>query len=138
MAIWDPRHNSDHFMVMGSLCGASLEAHYLYLGSRKSLPLRLSGRQMRTWADDIFFELRRAIPKPDKWVARHNSWLSAEMWRLADERDSMRRDHRRDQQRLRQLGRAIQASLKEDRLRRAKTAGEEVEILLTGDPPLPR
>ena len=73
MAVWDPMHNSNHFMVVGSLCGASLREHYRYLGIRTRLPLRLTGRQMRTRADKIFSELRRAFPKPDKQAARHNS-----------------------------------------------------------------
>ena len=40
--------------------------------------------------------------------------------------------------RIRRLGRAIRASLKGDRKRRVKTAGQEVETLLGEDPPNPK
>ena len=63
--------------------------------------------------------------------------ISEETWRLVDERVSMRRYPGQDQRLLQQLGRAIRESLKEDRQRRVTTEGEEVEILLTGDPPPP-
>ena len=92
---------------------------------------------MRTRADNIFSELRRAIPKPDKWAARHNTWISEVMWILVDDRVSGRQEPGRDQMQIRRLGWAIREALKEDRQRRAETAGEDVERLLTGDPPLP-
>ena len=72
VAVRDPRHNSNHFMVVVSLHGASLRKHSGYLGIRTCLPLRLPGRKTRTRADKIFAELRRAVPKPDKRVAHHN------------------------------------------------------------------
>ena len=40
--------------------------------------------------------------------------------------------------RIRRLGWAIRAAFKEDRRRRAETAGEDVERLLTGNPPSPK
>ena len=35
-----PRHNSDHYLVMGCLHSASLKEHMWYLGGQKKLPLR--------------------------------------------------------------------------------------------------
>ena len=96
VAVWDPRHNSDHFMVMGCLRGASPREHYRYLGSRKRLPLLPPVRQTRTQADKIFSELQRAVPKSDKQTARHNTWISAETWRLVDERFSMQQEPGQD------------------------------------------
>ena len=40
VSIQDPRHNSDHYMVLGFLHSASLTEHTRYLGGRKKLPLR--------------------------------------------------------------------------------------------------
>ena len=131
VALRDPMHNSDYFMVMGSLREASPREHSNYLGIRTLLPLRLTGLQTRTQADELFVELRRAILKPVQRFACHNSWISAETWIFVDERVSMRRKPGRDQRRLRQLGRAIWDSLKEDRRQRMTTAVEAVESLLT-------
>ena len=119
--------------------GTSLRERSIYLGRRMHLLLHPSGRQMRTRAENIFAELRRAVTKPDKQVAHHNSWILMEMWRLVNKRVSTRREPGQEQRRLRRLGRAIQAALKEDRRRREATEVENVDVegLLGRDPPLP-
>ena len=76
VAIWDRRHNSNHFMVVGSLSGASLREHYNCLGSRTLLTLCLPGHQTRTWLDNLFAELRSDVTKRYKRSADHNSWIS--------------------------------------------------------------
>ena len=96
VAIWDPRHNSDHSMFVGSLRGNFSREHSHYLGSRTRLPLCPPGRQMRTRLDELFAEFRCAVPKLDKHLARHNLWISAKTWRLVDKRVSTRRDPGRD------------------------------------------
>ena len=35
VSVRDPRHNSDHYMVMGCLHSASLMEHFRYIGGRK-------------------------------------------------------------------------------------------------------
>ena len=137
VAVRDLSHNSDHLMVLGCLNRNYLMEHFRYLGRRTRLPLRPPGCQTRMQAKNIFSELRRAVSKPDKQAAHHNSWILSEMCRIVDERVSTRREPGRDQWRIRLLGRAIWAALKEDRRRQAETAGEDVERLLSGDPPLP-
>ena len=59
------------------------------------------------------------------------------MWIIVDERVSTRQEPKRDQERIRRMRWAIRATLKTDMRRREETAGEYVEQLLTGDPPLP-
>ena len=135
VAVQDPRQNYDHFIVVGILHGASPREHSTYLWSRTRLTLRPPGRQTRTHADELFTELWRAIPKPNKRSACRNLWISAEMWRLVNERVSTRRDPGQDQQRLRRLGQDIRDSFKEEWQRRVRTAGEAVDSLLTGTPP---
>ena len=73
VAIRDPRHNYDHFMVVGYLRGYSLSEHSHYLRCRTRLPLRPSERQTRMQVDKFFTEFRRSAPKPDKRTARPNS-----------------------------------------------------------------
>ena len=59
-----------------------------------------------------------------------------EAWRLVDERVSARQDLAKGQDIKRRLGRAIKASLAEDRIQRAGEVGAEVEALVGADPPL--
>ena len=75
VAVRDPRHNSNHFMFMGCLHGASPRNQLRYLGRWMRLPLRLPGCQTRMRADKIFAKLRSAMPKPDKQAVHHNLWI---------------------------------------------------------------
>ena len=58
-------------------------------------------------------------------------------WRLVNERVSARRKTKY-QSRIWRLSQEIATSLKGERKRRVKTAGEEVEALLGADPPIPQ
>ena len=108
-----------------------------YLGRRMRLLLHLPRLLTRIQEEKIFVDLRRAIPKSDKWALGHNSWISAEALILIDKRVYMRQEPWQDQRRLRRLGRAIWVALKDDKRRRAAKVGEDVERLLRGDTPLP-
>ena len=61
VSVRDPRHNSDHYLVLGCLRGDPLREHYEYLGRRKRLPLRAPTTPTRE--DRLFAALRRAAPK---------------------------------------------------------------------------
>ena len=71
VSVWDPRHNSDNYMVLGCLNNASLSEHNRYLGGRKRLPLRPPTKQTRE--DRIFESLQRAVPKPQAREYRNNA-----------------------------------------------------------------
>ena len=90
VAVRDPRHNSDHYMVLGCLTSAPLTEHKRYLGRRKRWPVRLPGEPTRT--DQLFAALRRAVPKAQPREARRNAWILETTWRLIDERVSACRD----------------------------------------------
>ena len=90
-----------------------------------------------TRSDKIFDELRRAVSKPDKQEVRHNSWILEETWILMHKRVFVRREPGRGQKRVKRLGQAIWAALKEGKRQRVETAGKDVEWILTGEPPLP-
>ena len=70
VTVWDPRHNSEHYLVLGCLRGAPLKEHSGYLGMRKRPPLWPPTTQMRE--DGLFAALRRAAPKPKSRGARKN------------------------------------------------------------------
>ena len=123
VSVQEPRHNSYHYMVLVCLHSALLKEHARYLGGRKWLPLRLPTAPTRE--DGISTALHRAVPKPLAPEARKNAWIFAATWILINERVSARRDIAKDQALIRRLGRAIKASLREDRKRRAEEAGVE-------------
>ena len=134
VSVRDPRHNSDHYMVLGCLPSASLTENKQYLGGRKKLPLKPPTEPTRE--DGVFAALRRAVPKARAREARQNEWISTEMWRLADKRVSVRWDPAKGQAIKRRLGSAIKASLAADQRRRADEAGTEVEALMGAERPL--
>ena len=127
-----PRHNTDHFMVVGCLRSALAREHACYIKGRRKMLLRPPTEPTRE--DGIFEALRRAVPKPHKRGKHKNAWISEETWRLVNERVSARMV-KRVRVRIRRLGRDIHASLQGDRKRGVETAGTDVESLLGGDPP---
>ena len=130
VSVRDPRHNSDHLMVVGCLHSVPAREHTKYLKGQKKLPLQPTTEPTRE--DGIFLALRRAVPKPHARERRTNKWISEETWRLVGERVSARWGTR-GKARIRRLSREIAASLKGDRKRRVEIAGEEVETLLGAD-----
>ena len=135
VSVRDPRHNTDHFMVVGCLRSALEREHTRYIAGRRKSTLRPPTEPTRE--DGIFAALRRAVPKT-YWRDRHkNEWILEETWRLVEERVSSQRGtgvHAK----IWRLGRTIRASLQGDRKRRVKTTGQEVETLLWEDPPKPK
>ena len=132
VSMWYPRHNSNHYMVLGCLRSALKKENSKYLMGRKKLLLKPQTEPTRE--DGIFAALQRAVAKPHARERRTNEWISEETWRLFDERVSARRGTR-VQAKILRLSRAIAASLKGDRKRRVEISGEEVETLLGADPP---
>ena len=99
MNVRDPRHKSDHFMVVGCLCGDS--PRNFFLPRAQDAHTATSARPSdEDAADTIFAELRRAVLNPDKRAARHDLWISAETWILVDERVSARQETGREQRRI--------------------------------------
>ena len=70
-----------------------------------------------TREDGLFASLWRAIPKHKVRESRKNAWITADMWRIDNKKVSTHQDPTRDQAHIRRLGRAINASLREDRQR---------------------
>ena len=62
VSVRDPRHNTDHFMVVGCLRRAPAREHACYIKGRKKMPLRPPMEPTRE--DGIFEALWRAVPKP--------------------------------------------------------------------------
>ena len=97
------RYNFDRLMALGCLCRISPREKSCYLKRRTCLPLHLPSFQTRTREEKIFAEFWRAALKLEKRVACHNSWISAETWRLIVKRVSVRLEPGRDHKRIRRL-----------------------------------
>ena len=82
VAVRDPRHNSDHYMVMGLLRGGTVQEHVRYIAGLWRIPLNPPKRPTRE--DSLFGDLRRAVPKPQPREQHRNAWISEETWRLVD------------------------------------------------------
>ena len=134
VSVWDPRHNSYHYMVLDCLHSASLTECKRYLRGQKKLSLKPLTETTRE--DKVFAALRRDVPQARVREASKNEWILKETWRLVDERVSALWDPEKGQTIRRRLERAINASLMEDRKRRAEEAGAEVEALVGANAPL--
>ena len=131
-SVQDPRHNSDHYLVLGCLRSSPLREHSEYLRRNKRLPLRPSATLIRE--DEILASLQRAVLKPQAWDARKNAWILEATQRLVKERFSTCQDPTKYQSLIQRLGRTITAVLNGYRKWSAEEAGEEVEKLLGSEP----
>ena len=86
VSVREPRHNTDHYMVLGYICSAPKREHTKYLTGCKRLPLRPPSDP--TWEDRIFEALQRAVPKTQARERRKNGWISEDTRRLVNERVS--------------------------------------------------
>ena len=90
VSIWDPRHNSDHYMILGCLHITNLRGYTKYLGGHTRLPLWPPTTLTRE--DSIFADLHWEIPKPKVQESQKNVWISVDTWSLIDTRVSARKD----------------------------------------------
>ena len=74
VSVRDPRHNTDHFMVVGFLRSAPEQEHARYIMGRRNMPLIPPKEPTRE--DGIFAALRRAVPKPHVRDRHKNAWIS--------------------------------------------------------------
>ena len=74
----DPRHNSDHDVVLGCLPSVPLREHSKNLGGVKRLLIRTPTTPTRE--DRIFAALQRDLPKPQAQDTRKNLWILEATW----------------------------------------------------------
>ena len=134
VAVRDPWHNSDHYMVLGCIPSTPPTEHKRDLGGRKRWTVRPPREQTRTY--ELFTALRRAVLRAQTREARRNAWILELTWRLINERVSARRDPQYGRAFKIRQGKAVKKSLAADRRRRADEAGAEVEAMVKAEPPL--
>ena len=132
MAVWNARHNTDRYLVLGCLHGAASAAHLRYLGKRTRFPIK--PRTNSNGVDSLFAELQGKVPNPPWRERLCQAWISSETWNLINNRIAPRQ--RKDQRSSRTLRRRIKESLQEDRRQILAEAGSAVESFLASDPPL--
>ena len=113
IVVWDARHNTEHYLILGFLRGAAPAANLHYLGKHTLLPIIHLATLDKS--DQMFAELRRAITSPSPTLReRHRqAWISPETWSLIDTRIEAR--HWGGQWSSWDLTHAIKAALQGDR-----------------------
>ena len=74
VAVRDPRHNSDHYMVVVHLQNETAQEHTKYIKGWRKMSLKPQNDPMRQ--DELFGDLRRAVPKPHEQENHRNAWIS--------------------------------------------------------------
>jgi hypothetical protein len=74
----DPRFDSDHFMVLGTVRSAPQKENGEYLRGRKRFPIKYPTAGPLSKAETLFEDLRLSAEKPDVVARRQASWISAE------------------------------------------------------------
>ena len=120
-------HDSDHRAIVATIHGGHRQAVKRYRRTRRRFPIRLHKFGPRTELEHAFEELKVDIEKPTTREYKRAAWVSAETWKLVDQRAQLRRDGLLTQTLARQMGRKVKASLKVDRTARAEAVATEVE-----------
>ena len=90
----------------------------------------------RDWTVYVNDVEQAALPPLSTPEQRSKSWISEASWRIVDQKNALRRlPGPTNQIEYRRLTRSLKSSLKEDRKRRAATAGALAEAELNHDPP---
>ena len=74
VSVLDPRHNTDHYLLLGCIFGVTQREHQRYLGSHTQLPLYPP--KCPSLEDSIFASLRKAVPNKSVCEHVHASWIS--------------------------------------------------------------
>ena len=96
VAVQDPRHNLDHYMVLGCLMGEPAKDLTEYLRKARRLPLRPIRRDLASASEKLFSDLNNNIPNNTLLERVRRAWISDETWADMDARVTSHRegDHR--------------------------------------------
>ena len=84
MSVQDSRHNTDHYLVIGCLCGAAPSYHSHYIGKWKQFLMKLPN--IPGGVDRLFAELRGGIPKLPQWERPYHVFILMKTWQIIDTR----------------------------------------------------
>ena len=73
VAFWDSRNNTDHYLILGCLHGATPAAHLRYLGRRTRFSIRPPETPYK--ADHMFSGIWRDIPGPPLREHPRQAWI---------------------------------------------------------------
>ena len=80
----DPRHNSDHYMVMGCMRGDPVKELTDYLRKSHRFPLWTIRNDLPSASENIFLYLKTHIPKPPLRERVRRVWIYDETWAAMD------------------------------------------------------
>jgi exonuclease III len=118
-----PRHyDSDHDAVVAVMLPRPPIEHRRYLEGQKAFPLHVEERDFND-ADRLLRQLHRVHRTEGEAQPGRPEWVSAETWRLVDQRALGRRTGVLAGRQLRIINSAIRRSMRRDRKRRTEAAG---------------
>ena len=128
-----PGHNTDHRAIVAILHTGKKGNIEAYRRKLQQCPLKIPRGRMSS--DEKKFEtLRRAVEPQQARDRPENSWIRPGTWALIHSRAGMRSDGRLTRALSRRYARKIRASLKQDRIERARRVGEAISgHLAAGD-----
>ena len=85
----NPRHNIDHYMVLGCLRDVTLRENQCYLDF--CIHLLIYPPKRSSHEDKLFASLRQAVPKKPAHERAHSLWILEETWWLIEDRVSLQR-----------------------------------------------
>jgi hypothetical protein len=133
VASQQPRiHNSDHRAVVVSISRGRPGRLKRYHQRRQTIPLQLPSVEEHDEQTGLFRELRKSCEEDALTRRKWNGWISEESWRLIAHRAMLCHTGRLCQTGGCCLYRQIGALLRQDRAKRTKGVGTQIESKLVG------
>jgi hypothetical protein len=121
-----PQHNSDHRALIAKLKPGVAGGMKRYRRGLEACPHKLPKYGPWTEAENAVEVLQGTVVKPAPREFKNNQWIRPGTWTLVDQRAGERRAGNLTQAMRRDLSRQIAASLKADRVERARRVGESL------------
>lgn len=121
-----PNHSTDHRAIVVRVRGRGKHAMRRYRRGIARFPIQLPKGGPKTRGEALVEELQEAVLPPETRDKVKHAWIRLGTWSLIDKRAATRRAGNLNQNMGRRMARAIKASLKADRVERARKVVEEI------------
>ena len=129
-----PNHNTNHRALVVQLQVGKKGSLKRYRKRIETLPMEMPAIGPRTEGEAEFEELQGKVETPPRREWPVYNWIRPGTWALIDQHAAIRRAGKLTRRMGRRAGHKIKASLKLDRIKRARKFGERImEHLVAGD-----
>ena len=117
-------------MILADLNKEGAKRNHIYCTARSIWPIVTLTRKSIQEVDSHFSDLKNTVNNPTQKSKVVVLWISEFTWILADQKMALKQTHTVNQRKLVRVTRRFPEALKEDRRRRDRKAGEEIETLV--------